>query len=69
MLTNGLTFDNLTITGSTSGGTGTTISSGGSVIANLTGVSPDVITSDDFVFSEVIPSNFRAVEADKGSLA
>lgn len=69
LLTNGLTFEDLTITGSTSGGTGTTISSGGSVIANLTGVSPDVITSDDFVFSEVISPNFRAFEADKGSLA
>ncbi|MGL5078348.1 MAG: calcium-binding protein [Waterburya sp.] len=69
LLTNGLTFENLTITSSTSGGTGTTISSGGSVIANLTGVSPDVITSDDFSFSEAIPSNFRAADADKGSLA
>lgn len=62
LLTNGLTFDDLTITASTTGGTGTTISGFGNVIANLTGVSPDVITSDDFGFSEVVSPTFRAAE-------
>jgi serralysin len=65
LLTNGLTFEDLTITASTTGGTGTTISSSGNVIASLTGVSPDVITADDFSFSEAIPSNFRTTEVDK----
>jgi serralysin len=65
LLTNGLTFDDLTITASTSGGTGTTISGFGSVIANLTGVSPDVITADDFSFSEAVSPNFRTTEVDK----
>jgi serralysin len=62
LLTNGLTFDDLTITASTTGGSGTTISGFGSVIANLTGVSPDVITSDDFSFTEVVSPTFRAAE-------
>lgn len=69
LLTNGLTFDDLTITASTSGGSGTTISGFGSVIANLTGVSPDVITSDDFSFTEVVSPNFIAAETEKGSVA
>jgi serralysin len=62
LLISGLTFDDLTITASTSGGSGTTISGFGSVIANLTGVSPDVITSDDFSFPEVVSPTFRAAE-------
>jgi Ca2+-binding RTX toxin-like protein len=62
LLTNGLTFDDLTITASTTGGSGTTISGFGSVIANLTGVSPDVITSDDFSFPEAVSSTFRVAE-------
>jgi serralysin len=65
LLTNGLTFEDLTITASTSSGSGTTISGFGSVIANLTGVSPDVITADDFSFSEVISPNFRSAEVSK----
>jgi len=65
LLTNGFTFDSLSITG----GSSTTISAGGNVIANLTGVSPDVITSDDFVFTEVISPNFRSAAVDKASLA
>jgi Ca2+-binding RTX toxin-like protein len=69
LLTNGLTFDDLSITASTSGGSGTTISGFGSVIANLTGVSPDVITSDDFSFNEAVSPNFRAAETEKESVA
>lgn len=69
LLTNGLTFDDLTITASTTGGSGTTISGFGSVIANLTGVSPDIITSDDFGFTEVVSPNFRAAATEKESVA
>jgi serralysin len=63
LVSNVSTFEDLTITASTTGGTGTTISSFGSVIANLTGVSPDVITSDDFSFPEAVSPNFRAADA------
>lgn len=69
LLTNGLTFDDLTITASTTGGSGTTISGFGNVIANLTGVSPDVITSDDFSFPEVVSPTFRAAETEKEFVA
>jgi Ca2+-binding RTX toxin-like protein len=63
LVSNVSTFEDLTITASTTGGTGTTISSFGNVIANLTGVSPDVITSDDFSFPEAVSPNFRAADA------
>lgn len=66
LLTSGYDFENLSITGSN---TGTTISAFGSVIANLTGVSPDLITSDDFSFAEAVSPNFRVDETDKGSVA
>jgi serralysin len=65
LLTNGLTFEDLTISALTSAGTGTTISGFDGAIAYLTGVSPDVITADDFSFSEVISPNFRAAEVSK----
>jgi Ca2+-binding RTX toxin-like protein len=67
LLTNGLTFEDLTITASTTGGSGTTISGFGSVIATLTGVSPDVITSDDFSFTEAVSPNFRSADAGTGT--
>lgn len=69
LLTNGLAFESLSISGSTSGGSATVIStSGGEPIANLVGVGPDSITSDDFVFSEVVSPNFRTAEFDKAPL-
>jgi Ca2+-binding RTX toxin-like protein len=70
LVSNVSTFEDLTITASTTGGSGTTISSFGNVIANLTGVSPDVITSDDFSFPEAVSPNFRAAaETEKEFVA
>jgi Ca2+-binding RTX toxin-like protein len=66
LLTNGLTFDSLSITASTSGGTGTTISnSSGDVIADLVGIDPSLITSEDFSFTEAVSSTFRFAEVEK----
>lgn len=66
LLANGLTFDDLSITASTSGGSGTTISTfGGDVIADLVGVDPGLLTSDDFSFTEAVSSTFRTMEVEK----
>jgi Ca2+-binding RTX toxin-like protein len=66
LLTNSLTFENLSITASTFGGSGTTIStSGGDVIADLVGVDPSLITSEDFSFTEAVSANFRFSEVEK----
>jgi Ca2+-binding RTX toxin-like protein len=65
LLTN-LTFGDLSITASTSGGSGTTIStSSGDLVANLVGVDPSLITTDDFSFTEVVSPNARAAAIEK----
>jgi Ca2+-binding RTX toxin-like protein len=60
LLTNGSSFSDLNITLGTSSGTSTVISSFGSNIATLVGISPGQIDSNDFVGSEVVSPNFRA---------
>jgi serralysin len=59
LLTDGSSFSDLNITLGTSSGTSTVISSFGSDIATLIGISPDQIDSNDFVGSEVVSPNFR----------
>jgi Ca2+-binding RTX toxin-like protein len=66
LLANGITFEDLSITASTSSGSGTTIStSSGDVIADLVGIDPSLIASEDFSFTEAVSSNFRVADVEK----